>query len=79
MTYQIGIYDHATGEQLTRDMTAEEIADFEAGKINKQTREKAEAQAKTDKLAILSDLGLTETQAIVLGLLPEAVKTTARI
>jgi hypothetical protein len=69
MTHQIGIYDHNTGEQTVRDMTADEIANFEAGALSKQNREAEAAQAKADKLAILAEIGLTEEQAKTLGLI----------
>jgi hypothetical protein len=78
MTLQIGIYDHNTGEQIVRDMTPEEIANFEQGALEKQTREAEAAQAKADKLEILAGLGLTEAQAIVLGLIPDTSKPHVR-
>lgn len=65
----IGIYDHNTGEQITREMTAEELADFQLGVAAKAEREAAEVQAKADKLAILAGLGITEEQAKILGLI----------
>ena len=76
MTHQIGIYDHTTGEQSTREMTADEVANFEAGKLAKQERENAKAQVLSDKLTILSELGLTKAQAIILGLLPDVEQPT---
>ena len=74
MTHQIGIYDHNTGEQIVRDMTPDEIANFEQGALEKQNREAEAAQAKADRLEILAGLGLTEAQAILLGLMPEEPK-----
>ncbi len=73
MTNKIGIYDHNTGEQIVRDMTQEEIANFEQGALEKQNREAEVAQAQADKLAILAGLGITEAQAIILGLIPNPI------
>jgi hypothetical protein len=67
----IGIYDHNTGEQTTRDMTAEELAEYELGVNSQLEREAAELALKEARLAILSNLGLTEDQAKVLGLIAE--------
>lgn len=67
----IGIYDHNTGEQTTRDMTAEELAEYELGVNSQLEREAAESALKEARLAILSSLGLTEDQAKVLGLIAE--------
>jgi predicted molibdopterin-dependent oxidoreductase YjgC len=70
MTLQIGIYDHNTGEQIVRDMTQDELIEYELNANAKAMRQAAEAQAKADKMAILVGLGLTEEQAKVLGLIP---------
>ena len=78
MTNQIGIYDHNTGEQIVRDMTEEEIANFEQGALEKQNREAEAAQAKADKLEILAGLGLTKAQAIVLGLMSDPAQYNTR-
>lgn len=67
----IGIYDHNTGQQITRDMTAEELAEYELGVNTQSEREAAELALKEERLAILSSLGLTEDQAKVLGLITE--------
>jgi len=73
MTYKIGIYDHATGEQSTREMTAEEVADYEAAISEKALAKAAkEAELKAAKEALLSSLGISEEQAIVLGLIKPA-------
>ena len=71
MTLEIGIYDHSTGEQTTREMTQAEADEYAQGAIAKAEREAAEATAKQDKLAILASLGLTEEQAITLGLIEQ--------
>ena len=69
MTLEIGIYDHSTGEQTTREMTKAEADDYAQGAIAKAEREAAQVAAKQDKLAILEGLGITEEQAITLGLI----------
>ena len=71
MTLKIGIYDHSTGKQTTRDMTEAEADEYAQGIIAKTERETAEATAKQDKLAILAGLGITEEQAITLGLIAD--------
>jgi hypothetical protein len=70
MTLQIGIYDHTTGEQLTRDMTSQELSAYQA-ELEKRASDKAARAAKKQeaKEALLSSLGITEEQAIILGLI----------
>ena len=70
MTKQILIHNVETGEQIVRDMTADELAEYELGANARAKREEAEAQAKAEKMEILAALGLTEDQAKVLGLIP---------
>jgi hypothetical protein len=70
MTFKIGTYDHNTGEQVTREMTSEESASYEAElaqRLSEKTAKEAEKQAA--KEALLANLGITEQQAIVLGLI----------
>lgn len=69
MTKQISITNAETGEQIVRDMTAEELAEFRLGVNAKAERQASEAQTKAAKLAILTNLGLTEEQAKILGLI----------
>ena len=71
MTLEIGIYDHSIGEQITREMTKAEADEYSQGAIAKAEREAAEAKTKQDKLAILAGLGITEEQAITLGLIAD--------
>ena len=70
MTLEIGIYNHTTGEQSTREMTQEELANHQA-EIAKNANTKATKAAEKEqaKEALLATLGITEQQAIVLGLL----------
>ena len=71
MTHQIGIYDHSNGEQIVREMTEEELTNWESGLLVNEERKLLEEKAKLDKLAVIEELGLTEAQAIILGLLPK--------
>lgn len=62
-TPQITIHDVATGEIITRDLTTDEIAQWEANAV--QIKKDAAAQAKAEKFLadkrqiILDRLGLT--------------------
>jgi hypothetical protein len=69
MTHQIGIYDHATGQQTTREMTSDESAAYEK-EVSDRIEAKAIALAEKElaKTALLQSLGITEAQAITLGL-----------
>jgi outer membrane protein TolC len=73
---KIGITDVATGETEIRDMNALELAEYKA-LVDKIKTQKAKTQAdKTAaETALLSSLGITKEQAIILGLIqPEYVK-----
>ena len=63
---KIGIYDHATGENIAREMTAEEKAQRNAEIVAWQTAKdnaKLEAeQLKATKIAAYTKLGLTESE-----------------
>jgi hypothetical protein len=70
MAQQIGIYDHTTGEQLTRDMTSKELAEYQKSLLPKVLTE-AEQIAKDAKAAAqakLEALGLTADDLKALGL-----------
>lgn len=71
MTKMIGIYDGSTNEQITREMTVEELANYELGATAQSNRETEIATLKQEQLSILAGLGLTEQQAIILGLIPK--------
>ena len=62
----INIYDHATGENIVRDMTTDELANVKAI----QNEAKAEAKAVVDKAnarqAVLDRLGITADEAALL-------------
>lgn len=63
---KIGIYNHETGEQEVRNMTAEELAELKANAAvakEKQAAKEAEAVAKA---ALLERLGITADEAKLL-------------
>ena len=63
----IGIYDHATGENIIREMTSEEQSARNAeiaADLAMDAAIKAEALAKAEaKSALLAKLGITEDEA----------------
>ena len=63
---KIGIYDHATGENIAREMTAEEKAERDAEiKSWKKAKENAKIEAeqlRATKIAAYEKLGLTEAE-----------------
>jgi hypothetical protein len=71
MTTFIGIYDHKTGEQSTREMTSQELAAYQT-EIAENAANKAakEAEKQSAKEALLASINITEAQAITLGLIP---------
>ena len=66
MTPEIGIYDHTTGENLVREMYADELADYQAGLEATAQAEAAKAKAEADKAALLAKLGITADEAKLL-------------
>ena len=69
---KIGIFDATTQENTERDMTANELADYEAHNadymLEKNAKEIAELQAKTARAALRARLGITaEEAALLLG------------
>jgi DNA-binding ferritin-like protein len=67
---KIGITDVANGINEVRDMTAAELAEYNA-LINDVQTKKALAKAQKDEAeaALISSLGLTRDQVIALGLI----------
>jgi hypothetical protein len=63
---KIEIYDHATGKQITRDMTAKELKANEAMLAENEARQKADADRQTLKTATLAKLGLTADEVAAL-------------
>ena len=66
----VKIYDHATGEEIEREMTAEEqairdkeVSDWLAAKAIKDADKAAKA---ADKAALLEKLGISEDEAKLL-------------
>ena len=66
MTPQIGIYDHATGETIVREMNADELVDYQAGLEATAKAEAAKAKAEADKAALLVKLGISADEAALL-------------
>lgn len=67
------IFDAQTGEttDIERDMTPQEIADYEANQLQAQQRAQAEAEAQAKRFAALAKLkalGLDEDDLKALGL-----------
>ena len=63
---QTTVHDAETGEIITRDMTAEEIAQREADKAAQSEAIAEETQKAADRAALLALLGITEEQAKLL-------------
>jgi hypothetical protein len=61
-TPQVKIVNIETGEEIVRDMNAEELAQLEADKAANAAYEAAKAQQAADKAALLARLGLTEDE-----------------
>jgi Holliday junction resolvasome RuvABC DNA-binding subunit len=71
MTKQISIVNAQTGEQIVRDMTADELSEWELGAFNRAERETKESEALAAKEAAqakLEALGLTTDDLKALGL-----------
>jgi hypothetical protein len=67
----IRIHDLETNQIIDREMTDVEFAEYQLD-ANASAERKAKEEADlAAKLAILQQLGLTDEQAIVLGLLPK--------
>jgi hypothetical protein len=67
---KIGNFDATTQENNVRDMTANELADYEARNADfvaeKNAKEAAELKAEIDKAALLAKLGITADEAKLL-------------
>ena len=59
---QVKIINAETGEEIIRDMNAEELAQLEIDKANAEAFKEAKAKAEADKAALLARLGLTEDE-----------------
>ena len=70
MTKQATTYDCVTGKTVTRDFTANEIAEFEADKAKTDKdaadKTKADADKQAARQAVLDKLGLTANEVTAL-------------
>ena len=70
MTYQIGIFNGLTGEEIVRDMTSEEQAardaEIAAHLAAKELEAKIKAEQEEAKAALLERLGITQAEARLL-------------
>lgn len=62
----IKITNITTGEEIEREMNAEELAQYEKDKIAVNAQRQAEATKVTERAALLSKLGITEDEARLL-------------
>lgn len=63
MTKLIAIKNAETGEEIVREMTDEELAEYALGTQARVDRLAAEEEAVNKKKAILQKLGITEAEA----------------
>lgn len=63
---QVKIVYAETGEEIVRDANAAELAQMEADKLLNDELNKIEANAQTDKAALLAKLGITADEAKLL-------------
>ena len=82
MSNLIGIYDHAIGENIAREMTAEEQAqrdaEIEAWQTAKENAKLEAEQLRETKISAYEKLGLTEAEIEALLPTPKPlVKPTA--
>jgi hypothetical protein len=62
----IKLVNAETGEEIEREMNADELAQYEANQAAEAARQVAEAQKAADKKALLTKLGITEAEAKLL-------------
>ena len=65
-TPQIKIVNAETGEEIVRDMNAEELAQHELDKSAAQAEKQAIATKAAEKAALLAKLGITDDEAKLL-------------
>lgn len=63
---QVKIVNTETGEEIVRDINAEELAQLEADQAAQKAANEAKAKAEADKAALLARLGITEDEAKLL-------------
>lgn len=61
-TPQIKIVNAETGEEITRDANADELAQMQADQAAQAAADAAKVQAAQNKAALLGRLGLTEDE-----------------
>jgi gamma-glutamyl phosphate reductase len=59
---QVKIVNVETGEEIIRDMNAEELEQHEANKAEAKAEEAIKAQKASEKASLLNRLGLTEDE-----------------
>jgi hypothetical protein len=62
----IKIVNVETGEEIVREMNADELAQWEADKTKAEADKLAKAEASAAKAALLNKLGITEDEAKLL-------------
>lgn len=65
-TQKIYILDAQTGEEIIRELNAEELAQQAIDLAEQEAKTAATEQAKTDKEALLAKLGITADEAKLL-------------
>ena len=66
MEMKYSIYDGSTGETIVRDMTPEEIEQYNQLALESEARRKAMAEDIANRQALLNKLGITEDEARLL-------------
>ncbi len=81
MTIEVFEFDAATGQETVRPLTAKEEAEFiimaEKSKAEKAAQDAAFVQAKADKEALLTRLGITADEAKLLLMVDEPTPMVA--
>lgn len=62
----IKIVNAQTGEEIEREMNAEELDQYEADQESAKNEAKAKAEAEANRKALLEKLGITEEEAKLL-------------
>lgn len=65
-TPQITIIDAITGETITRDLNAAELAQYETDKTKALAQAEAQTAKQAARAALLTKLGITEQEAQLL-------------
>lgn len=65
-TPTIKIHNVETGEVIEREMTANELAQWEADKAASEAKAQEQAEAQAKRQALLDKLGITEDEARLL-------------